>query len=64
MSDWLHISEFTLFLLISPFIVIVMLLMAIALQLNQLLRQQKLMIQQQQELIRLTIKHQVNRRNV
>ncbi|ULG71748.1 hypothetical protein [Macrococcus brunensis] len=64
MLDWLHLSGLSIFLLMSPFIVIAILLFAILGFLAKMTRQQKLIIQQQQELIRLTVKEQVQRRTL
>lgn len=64
MADWLHLSGLSLFLLMSPFLVIIILLLSIVGFLARMARQQKLIIQQQQELIRLTVKAQVQRRTL
>ncbi|TDL97991.1 hypothetical protein ERX27_05890 [Macrococcus brunensis] len=64
MFEWLHLSGLSLFLLMSPFIVIAFLLFVIVGFLARLTRQQKLIIQQQQELIGLTVKAQVQRRTL
>jgi len=64
MSEWLHLSSLGVFLLMLPFIVIAILLFVILGFLAKITRQQKLIIQQQQELIRLTVKEQVQRRTL
>ncbi|TDM01168.1 hypothetical protein ERX37_09815 [Macrococcus hajekii] len=62
MFDFFNFSGMTLFMLLSPFILIVIMMAILIGQLSHHLRQQKTIIQQQQELIRLTIKS-MNRRD-